>query len=1467
MSIELERPGQEGEGIEFTIETSDSLEHHQVKRQLTGSGYWSLASLASEGVLRHFYQKLNDLSATCCFVSTHAAHPLDELIYRARKSENFASFKVYFLDSKEWSGHFDALNGRWEASSEEDAYQRLTRTSVRTIDEDDLYDLVENKIISRVAGNPQNVLDVLSQFALEQTHQKLTSIGIWAHLESRGFRRRALSHDVATTISQLNDAYLGGIQPVGIAGETIRRPEVKQIFTLFDDEESDNIVLLTGKAGVGKSSAIAQALEEMKRRDEPALCIRLDHLEASSTPQELGQTLGLAGSPVSMLANVAAERNCLLVIDQLDAVSLASGRNSDFFDCIGAVLREAKRHPNLRVIAACRKFDVDNDPRIRQLISTDGIAQEVLLSEFDETTVREIVAKLGIEAGSLSTKQIELLSLPVHLRLLAEVSSGRMDALLGIQTAKELYDAYWDEKKRVMRGRATASHIQEVADLIADSMSDRQSLSVPASLLDEHHEVVDLMASENILAKNRARVSFFHESFFDYTFARRMIQNKFDAVRFALEQGQSLFVRSQIRQILLHQRDVYPEDSLHNVSSMLNHPDIRTHLKDIVLALLGSLDDPTLDEWTVMEPMLSTELSDQVWRAINGSKAWFDILDSIGVIPQWMTSKDEQLANKAIWFLQSVQEQRADRVAELFSPFLGVSEPWNQRLKVLIVYSEMGASRSFFDFALNAIRAGIFDDLLSPNGDDFGTWYRAKQLAESKSEMACELVAAFCSRLVECMRGSENPREFLDTRLDIGGEVMEGVAASVPEMFVKSLLPFLYDVLDISADKRLAPPWRDAVWGHGFIAQTTGLDNGFLLAMESALRWLASNESDRFRIYAKNFRASRYRTVHYLLMRSYSVAGNSYADEAAEYLLEDFAARFGYGHVSTSSDHAVLQLIDAVTPHCAVRTLERLETIILEFCPDHEKGFHNRKWRGETQLQLLMRIESSRLSDKARRRLQELQRKFADVLKPSEVTDAEGGRVRSPIPHDSALKMNDDHWLGAMRRYSSERDPRTIRDWHKGGALQLSQELETQVKENPSRFARLVHRMPDDTNENYFQAILRGIANSDVDLELDLAVAACLRCDKIPGRPLDRWITQPLARFPDSILPNEALELIAWYATEHPNPEPGWAAFRPKFYQGRVVSEYKPLDHGINSVRGRAVLIVASLIFQSELYLSFFKPHVQTMVNDPSDFVRGCVAEILVGILRYDRDIAVELFLELSDTDERLLATPHFERFLHYAIQTHFRELEPVITRMIESSYEEVSVAGARHVCLASLSKEEAMSLAQRSVSGSAPMRIGAAEVYARNLRASTSGSECEEILGRLFFDEDKDVRDRASRCFIGFKGSELGEYSRLVKAYVGSLAFDPGHNPLIRALSKTTASMPDETLMACERYFELAGEGAGDISTRVAADSGTVISLVIRVYDRATSDDVKSRCLDLIDKAKLLGAYGVTSVETTFDR
>ena len=777
-SIRLEPPGEEGEGIEFVITTADGREYHQAKRQITGRGVWSLASLDAEGVLRNFYKKLDDQSATCVFVSGHAAHPLDELADRARSADDWESFSRHYIDSNEWRGHFNNLHNRWAATTNEDAFQRLKRVYVREVDETSLREWVENGIEGLVSGNPATVRSVLSDFALNQTQRKLTASDIWAHLKSHGFGKLALREDeeVNEALAELNETYLAGTQPVGIGGEIISRAEVSRILANFDDDQPCNIALVTGKAGVGKSSVIAQTLGAIDGREWPLLVLRVDRLEPSTTPRELGRQLGFPASTVSVLANIANGRECLLVIDQLGAVSLASGRNPEFFDCIGAMISQAQLHPNMRVLAACRKFDVDNDHRIREIVRTQDTATEIPLTEFDEATVREIVAKLGLDAGSLNSKQLELLSLPVHLRLLAALPSVKTGAPLRFQTAKELYDEFWDEKKRVLRERVDTKHVQEVADLMAESMSERQALSIPASLLDDHDhtKVVDIMASENILVKDGVRVSFFHESFFDYIFARRMVENDFDAVHFifgqrqilllrllrifvptrkgqnmllrllravfSVRERQSLFVRSQLRQVLLHQRDVSPQDALRNMAAILEHTDIRPHLKDIALALLGSLDDPTEDEWRIaLEPMLDTELSDRAWRALYGSVAWFDVLDSVGVIGQWLNGDNEELFNRTMLLLRLIQEKRADRVAELLSPFLGVSEDWNQRLLDLLVYPKIAASRGFYDFVIKAIKQGIIDDLFVSGNRGFGTWYGVEEALETNPLWACEL--------------------------------------------------------------------------------------------------------------------------------------------------------------------------------------------------------------------------------------------------------------------------------------------------------------------------------------------------------------------------------------------------------------------------------------------------------------------------------------------------------------------------------------------------------------------------------------------------------------------------------------------------------------------------------------------------------------------------------------------------------
>ena len=547
-SIHLEPAGDEGKGIEFTVYSSTRPEHHQVKRQITGKGVWSLGELDSKRVLSDFYQKLQDPHSSCVFTSSHAAHPLDELGKRARDSSSWEDFEKNFISTDLWTNNFSQLHDRWNSPSKEDTYNRLKRVSVTTIDEDELRESIESGLEALVAGKPANILSALLDFASNQVHQDLTATEIWGFLQSRGFARQQWSHEqsVADSISELNQTYLSGIQPIGIGGEVVPRAEVDLILDSFDDA-STRTVMVSGRAGVGKTAVISQTLQRIQDKDWPMLALRVDRLEPSPTPSELGSSLGLPASPVSVLAGIADGRDCLLVIDQVDAVSHASGRNPEFFDCISAMLHQARAHANIKVLAACRKFDIDNDPRIRELTKEGGIAKEIPVEQFDEETVRTLTEKLGIDPKTLSPKQINLLRLPIHLKLLEEALSDVDGDATAFQTPKDLFDRFWNYKLKVMHRRVDPARVEGVLDRIVKTMTERQALSVAAGLLDEHEDAVSVMVSENVLVRDGQRISFFHESFFDYIFARRMISSPdFDLVSYILEQRQSLFIRSQV---------------------------------------------------------------------------------------------------------------------------------------------------------------------------------------------------------------------------------------------------------------------------------------------------------------------------------------------------------------------------------------------------------------------------------------------------------------------------------------------------------------------------------------------------------------------------------------------------------------------------------------------------------------------------------------------------------------------------------------------------------------------------------------------------------------------------------------------------------------------------------------------------------------------------------------------------------
>ena len=225
--------------------------------------------------------------------------------------------------------------------------------------------------------------------------------------------------DLGTIIGSLTRSWRQGIAAEMLDPPIARTEAVALVDSLAAEKR---LIVASGNAGEGKTGVLDQVVERASSDGWPVLAFRLDRLEPFVSPTGLGEQLGLGASPAAALAALAGDQPALLLIDQLDAVSLASGRMPASFDAVAELLREAAAFPQMRVLLACRQFDIDNDSRLRALVGDSGAATQVKVELLDEEQVREVLARIGVDAKELDAEQLRLLSSPLHLVLLSAVA-------------------------------------------------------------------------------------------------------------------------------------------------------------------------------------------------------------------------------------------------------------------------------------------------------------------------------------------------------------------------------------------------------------------------------------------------------------------------------------------------------------------------------------------------------------------------------------------------------------------------------------------------------------------------------------------------------------------------------------------------------------------------------------------------------------------------------------------------------------------------------------------------------------------------------------------------------------------------------------------------------------------------------------------------------------------------------------
>jgi hypothetical protein len=857
-SIRLEPPGLDGEEAEFWVRKGDVREYHQVKRQHS-SGRWMLQDLDKVGVLAHFSDKLSDHHSYCVFVSIHAAFQLEELADRARRATSWDEFDREFLRADVHRKNFDSLCQAFGNLPRPEVYQYLKGIKVETVSENYLQSTVGSRLWTLVEGDPLTVADVLAEFALEKVNHELTAPQIWHHLETRGFRRRPLDNDPHTlsAVEHANNRYLSALRNQAISGHVLPRDEVHAVLNLLASSDGKRGVMLTGEAGVGKSGVMLQVVEELLYRGVPTLAFRVDRLQPTQLPDNVGEQRGLHGSPANVLAAVAQGKDYVLVIDQLDALSLALGRNAEVFDCIDEIIRQTQAHSNVHILLACRKFDLDNDFRLRRFTGSDGFVDTVTVNRLSDQTVREVVSGFGLDASRLDARRLSLLSVPLHLKLLSEIANDSTVDALNFATVQDLYEHFWRYKQRVIEHERLGRSVQwtRVIYALCDYMHEHQRLTGPEVLVQEWSNDADAMASENVLVFGNNQYAFFHEGFFDYAYARRFASGSQKLLALLLSDEQHIFRRAQVRQILLYLRETDFGRYIEDLADVVTSCDVRFHIKQVVFALLAELTSPNRKEWELLSQLLNRDPDDpsrrHTWSMIRNSMSWFELVDSLGCVEKWLADPSEELADQTMWLLSGVQRKAADRVAELVEPYIGTSKRWKNRLSYLAQWADLSLGRRFMDLFLRLLDEGILDEARGPVAVNSDFWDLLYSLATQRPGWTSEAIGHYLNRrlMLSLAAGQPNPFDsqsgtIQDSQVD--DHVLAESARGAPADFIREILPFMLQVMDLTAERMEDEPWPDAVWGYRFYHGGHGVEHALLKAMEVALSELATWEPSNF---------------------------------------------------------------------------------------------------------------------------------------------------------------------------------------------------------------------------------------------------------------------------------------------------------------------------------------------------------------------------------------------------------------------------------------------------------------------------------------------------------------------------------------------------------------------------------------------------------------------------------------------
>lgn len=1475
----------------------------QVKQNAKDAS-WTINRLINEGVLDQFWnQHCSEPQSNKVFVSNIPAPRLRNLADLARRSTSLVEFEQTL--SRQMKSDSERIIKKLGIAMQ-DLWSLMKAVDFNLLIEEQTRTRIADYAAERYS-DPDKFALVLKALIETSAGHALTRDIVIKHLEDNKLFRLpiSLTRDVQEIFRQASGSLRA--YKSDILGVHIPRKETEELEQWIKTTVKEcPVAFLLDVAGTGKSVILHDLLEKLENQAMPVLAVKADSLIGITNAVALQAKLNLPASPESLLAAAARNTIAVLLIDQLDALSLTFSRNQDCLSTIIDLIGRAISIPNVRVVVSCRSFDRKFDPVLKQIRSTD----EFSIKPLDKSQIEQVLDRLGVAWEELTSREQNLLTNPHHLETFASVVDEvdkRGITRHSVSTVQDLYNSLWDTKIiNPGASSVSANQLQVGIYRLVEAIHRSQELQQPVSLLDDMPGVRIYMESGGILRREGASLMFFHQSFFDYCYARRFVLQNTSLAEEIRKGDQGFFVRPQVIQVVTYLRVANKKRYYSELEALMDRgqirewlrrlkralgalrralfatgvrifgPPIRFHLRHLVFAIFGQQTNLEQREKAIGLSCLRSSRDRYLFLlGSHGNAEWFDVIRP--ELTTLLALPSESLDGEVIPFLRSVQEDRSDEVYGFFINQLGSSDKWEARIvwclngykawrsgearKCLIWLCENGQNPwDTLELALyNVAKANptlgceALKIILDRLRDQWVKLERPPVAEECSQPNSSTDKNGFLS-YVGHLRDFENyGQKLLPARLLWIEELVKQAGSSCPGTLLEILLPWLEEVLP-NLTWRFAPQgWlRDVVFSSPSVHDFHSPDSAIIQGIRLSLSQLAKTDPKQFLSVASRIAEWRYLILHTILAEVLTEHASIYASWALDYLLKD-ALRFQIGDMASTTLFS-RKLIGAILPHLSPYERAQLEEVILSYYPDWETKPENRRFRGSDQLELLWEVPDSLLTQKGQKVRRELRRKFEDY-KPPELQDIKFTAVTSPVPEDKTHLLSDDDWLNAMRHYNDETGwgkPRE--EMLKGGVIELSRAFQNVVKAEPERFDRLARRFDQSVSSHYFEAILSGLAESTVPSNIVFET-----CEYLYGRRPDDVMIQSavcntIEKRVDEDVPHSLIEIVRNIALHSTDPD--YEKWQIMDADGNYYYDGDPHFNGINTARGKAVRVyMKCMLTSSSLDTELLFTTLEQFASDSSSSVRSCLIEFLPYALRFNTRRIVAIFNQAVKGRPELLACDVSSNFMHYAMGYHAAEMLKHIETLMVSDAEKVREAAGRLVAIAYLIVPDGKTLYRRCMRGDTALRRGVAKVLARNVDQPNLLQKCLTGLTKLMDDSDKNVREHVGEVFE-YLPSPTRPIKRFINAFLHSQSIFDAPRNVMRYAEHIHLEHPEMAMTIGERIQSALGIDIVDIQKATALLDDDLVNLAISIQTHSTDPALKSRAMDLFERVMELGSH-----------